>query len=314
MKLIVVGAGNIAIEYIKILHSLGIEPVVVGRGINNIIKIKEKFQGIIAFSGGIEKYFETNEPTEYSIVTTDLDNLSKTVKVLIGNNVKNILVEKPLTVSINSAKELVELSKNQNVKISIAFNRRAYQSVQKAKELIEMDGGVKSLHFDFSEAIYRQSKSDLEKYSKNNLKYWGICNSSHVIDTVFYLSGSPKWLKCEQHGDDIKWHPKGSIFTGIGQSSSGAPITYHSNWSCPGRWNIEIMTKNRKLFFSPMEKLKQQNLKSFLIEEVQIDYDLDNLYKPGFYIQVKEFLNNRGLFNINELPERLNLLNKIFNY
>ena len=168
MKVIVVGAGNISIEYIKVLYKLGIEPIVVGRGTNNINIIKKKFQGILAFSGGIEKYFEANESVKYSIIATDLNNLSKTVKLLIHNNVENILVEKPLSVSIDDVKEVFKLSLSKNAKISIAFNRRAYQSVIHSKKIIEKDGGVKSFHFDFSEAIYRQSKSDLEKYSKNS--------------------------------------------------------------------------------------------------------------------------------------------------
>ena len=314
MKVIVVGAGNIAIEYIKVLYSLGIEPIVVGRGIKNINKIKEKFQGIIAFSGGIKKYLETNEPSEYSIVATDLENLSKTVKVLIGNNVKNILVEKPLTISIDSAKELVNLSRNKNVKISIGFNRRAYQAIIKSKEIIKMDGGVKSFHFDFSEAIYRQTKSDLEKYSKNNLKYWGICNSSHVIDTVFYLCGNVKEINCFQYGTDINWHSNGSKFIGNGLTLNDIPFTYNSDWTSPGKWSIIINTSNHKLIFSPMERLKVQTKDSFQVKEVKLDYDIDNEFKAGFHTQCKYFLNKKAFFDIEELEERIILCKKIFNY
>ena len=314
MKLIVVGAGNIAIEYIKVLYALGIEPVVVGRGKKNINKIKEKFQGIIAFSGGIKKYLETNEPSEYSIVATDLKNLSKTVKVLIHNNVKNILVEKPLSVSIDEVKELVKLSLIKNVKISIAFNRRAYQSVIHSKEIIEKDGGVKSFHFDFSEAIYRQSKSDLDKYSKNNLKYWGISNCSHVIDTVFYLCGNVKEINCFQYGSDINWHKNGSKFIGNGLTVNNIPFSYNSDWTCPGRWNITINTTNHKLIFSPMEKLNIQNKESFKINEVKLDYNIDLKFKAGFYIQCKKFINSEPLFNMEELENRILLFNQIFNY
>ena len=314
MKLIVVGAGNIAIEYIKVLYALGIEPVVVGRGKKNINKIKEKFQGIIAFSGGIKKYLETNEPSEYSIVATDLKNLSKTVKVLIHKNVKNILVEKPLSVSIDEVKELVKLSLIKNVKISIAFNRRAYQSVIHSKEIIEKDGGVKSFHFDFSEAIYRQSKSDLDKYSKNNLKYWGISNCSHVIDTVFYLCGNVKEINCFQYGSDINWHKNGSKFIGNGLTVNNIPFSYNSDWTCPGRWNITINTTNHKLIFSPMEKLNIQNKESFKINEVKLDYNIDLKFKAGFYIQCKKFINSEPLFNMEELENRILLFNQIFNY
>lgn len=314
MKVIVVGAGKISIEYIKVLYSLGIEPIVIGRGIKNIKIIKSKFKGILAYSGGVEKYFETNKSVEYSIVASDLDNLSLIVKLLVKNNVKNILVEKPLSVSIDSVKDIVKLSRKYDINISVAFNRRAYQSIIRAKEIIKIDGGVKSFHFDFSEAIYRQSKSDLEKYSKNNLKYWGICNSSHVIDTVFYLCGNVKEINCFQYGSDINWHSNGSKFIGNGITLNDIPFSYNSDWTCPGKWSIIINTLNHKIIFSPMERLKVQTKDSFQVKEVILDYDIDNEFKAGFHTQCKHFLNKKAFFNIEELEERIILFKKIFNY
>ena len=43
-----------------------------------------------------------------------------------------------------------------------------------------------------------------QKYDSETNFYWGIANSSHVIDTAFYLGGKPKWINCEQQGKEIE--------------------------------------------------------------------------------------------------------------
>ena len=76
------------------------------------------------------------------------------------------------------------------------------------------------------------------------LNKWVISNSSHVLDTVFYLIGNPETLKCQINGQNkIKWHPSGSIFSGFGISSKNIPFSYQANWNSAGRWSIEVLTK-----------------------------------------------------------------------
>jgi hypothetical protein len=171
---------------------------------------------------------------------------------------------------------------------------------------------VSSFHFDFTEAIVRIDPSSYDDATNQN---WGIANSSHVIDTAFFLGGKPKWMECRQYGNAIKWHPAGSIFTGMGETEKGIPFTYHAHWGCPGKWNIEIMTPKRKLLFSPMERLHQQVKGGFEKELVRLDYSIDTSFKPGFYLQVQQWITKcNNLKKIEDMPGELSILNHIFNY
>ena len=45
----------------------------------------------------------------------------------------------------------------------------------------------------------------------------------------------------------------------------------------------------------PLEKLQVQNKDSLNLDFFEsIDYGFDNKYKPGFYLQIKEFLGMQG--------------------
>jgi len=315
LEVLVVGAGKIAQEYVKVLIALDTKPIVVTRGVNKAELINSLFENITVITGGIESFLSNNSTLpDYAIVATPAPTLFNISRLLIESGVRNILIEKPGVFNYQHAMELSEMAKIHGSKVSIGFNRRAFQSVQRAKEIIENDGGIVSMHFDFSEAIYRQSEKDLARYDEESLSYWGIANSSHVIDLAFYLLGPIKHLKTARYGDDITWHKNGSIFMGFGESLNGVPFSYHSNWNCPGRWRIEVMTSHRKLIFSPLEQLSQQTLHSFHIEDVKIDTVIDNKYKPGYCLQVKRFIEGNGIFDLHELSSSIITFNRIFGY
>lgn len=314
LSVLVIGAGTIASEYVKVLLAQGHRPIVVGRGEGNIAKVKDAYPEAEAFSGGLENWLQHHDAPIHAIVATPIEQLSSATQALLNNGVLHILAEKPLTYSLKEARELTTKASSNNATIALAFNRRSYVSVQEAKKLIDADGGVSSFHFDFTEATFR---IDPNNYGKETNRFWGIANSSHVIDTAFYLGGSPVNMESKQYGEAVSWHPEGSIFTGMGETDQGAPFTYNANWGCPGKWNIEIVTKERKLLFSPMERLHQQLRGSFKVEQVELDYSLDIDYKPGFYNQVSNWVNNpksKGLITVSEYQHLLDHYNQIFNY
>lgn len=312
MKILVAGSGVIAKEYVKALLGQQLQPIVVGRGEANVSKLQEEFPQVEAHSGGLENWLAGNKPPQHAIVALPIDNLADATELLLKAGVSSILAEKPLTYSTEEVRKLTDLASRRNARVFVAFNRRNYVSVREAQKLIESDGGVSSFHFDFTEAIFR---IDETKFSAESQKHWGIANSSHVIDTAFYLGGKPAWLEARQYSKAIEWHPAGSIFTGMGETENGVPFTYHANWGCPGKWNIEIMTPERKLLFSPMERLHQQVKGGFKVELVDMDYSKDTDFKPGFWQQVKSWIQEgEELMGLDELAEELKLNRQIFNY
>ena len=73
-----------------------------------------------------------------------------------------------------------------------------------------------------------------------------------------------------------------------------------------------IFKSTRKLILSPMEKLMDQRLNTLKTTVVNLDLTCDNLFKPGYYNAVKEFLfDGKKLMNLNMLISRIEFLKNI---
>ena len=302
-----IGTGLMGIEYAKVLNSLGENTIVVGRGVQNAKLFSEK-TGITPFIGGLEAFLKTKpDLPESAIVATGIESLTDITISLLKFGVKNILLEKPGVGSPGEMSRLLDESKKANATIVLAYNRRFYASVIKAEEIIKEDGGVSSFCFEFTEWSHTIAPLPKTKIEHNN---WFLGNSTHVIDTAFFLGGKPKILHA-LHKGGLEWHPSSSKYVGAGESETGALFSYHADWEAPGRWVIEILTKKNRLLFKPMESLQIQQLGSVAVNPVEIDDKLDKEFKPGLYLQVQAFLNNK-LDRFCSLEEQALLINEYY--
>lgn len=284
--ILIVGAGQMGIAYARVLMAMNIPIAVVGRGQISANKF-EKETGISCTTGHIHDQINAHRPKpKTAIVAVSAMSLADTAGILLDSGVENILLEKPGGLSIEEVDHVACKAASVKANVRIAYNRRAFASVQTAKRLIEEDGGTLSIKFDFTEA-----SKIIEKLNKpkRELETWFFGNSTHVIDLAFYLAGDPIFLACDVRGS-TPWHPAGAIFVGHGETKNGTTLSYHANWHAPGRWGIEVMTRQRKLILQPMEKLRQQRHGSFVEEDILIDDALDKDFKPGLWKQVNDFL------------------------
>ncbi len=300
-SILIVGTGYMGREYARVLKAQGVNFIVVGRSQKSVKLFKTETE-VNAVSGGIRRWLKSNPPPSKAIVAVTEDQLGIVTRELINAGCKKILVEKP---GGFNAKEILKISKEakkMKTTVYIGYNRRFYASVQKALEIIRKDGGVKSFNFDFTERSYIVEKL---KQSLKIKKEWFLHNSTHVIDLAFFLGGWPNKMSSYENGG-LDWHPTSSIYSGAGVSSSGALFSYHANWESAGRWSIEIMTPKNKLIFRPLEKLQIQKYGSMSVEELLLDDKLDIEFKPGLYLQVKAFLQNKiKLLTIREQAKKL---------
>lgn len=302
-----------AIDYAKVLTALDIDLIVVGRSEKNA-KAFENHCNITPFIGGLEKFLATAPPFPNGVINaTNVSTLNETTKLLLNYGVKDILLEKPGAAYPDKIIDLSILAKKNDANISIAYNRRFYASVRKAKEIIEKDRGVTSFNFEFTEWSHIIETFDNPVSELNN---WVIANSTHVIDTAFYLGGKPKEMVCFTNGS-LSWHPSSSVFSGAGKSENDALFSYHANWESPGRWVIEILTKNHRLIFKPMEKLQIQKIGSVAVNFVEdIDYAIDEEFKPGLYLQTKAFIegNLESFCSIHDQEQSIKYYKQISGY
>lgn len=297
-----VGSGVMAIDYANVLTAKGVDFLVIGRGENSASNFLKQTKKEV-FLGGLNKFLDTKPAMpEYAIVAVGVEKLYEVCNRLIDYGIKKILLEKPGGINLNEIRELKNKARDQRVKIILGYNRRFYSSVFAAKKIIEEDEGVKSFTFEFTEWSHVIKGLKTPKEVKEN---WLFANSSHVIDMVFFMAGRPKNIYSLVKGA-LEWHPSAAVFCGCGETNEGALFSYHSNWAAPGRWSIEILTKNRRLFFKPLEKLSIQKVGSIQIEEFPIDNVLDTKFKPGLYLQVESFINDTNLDTLCDIEQQSN--------
>ncbi len=291
-KILLVGSGFMAREYLKVLNHLDLEVIVVGKSLERVNALNQDFPNIFCYGGGLNNFLEkNNHKFDFAINAVNVDYLKNTTNLLLKSGIKKILLEKPGDLYLEGLIELKLNADLHNANIFIAYNRRFYSSINQLLTEVKKDGGIKSVHFEFTEWVHTIF---INQYSIESLNRWIIANSSHVIDTVFYLIGLPKkfnYSVCKTV--DISWHPSGSLFYGSGESILGIPFTYHSNWGSSGRWGIEVLTNERRFYLRPMEKLFCQIKGSINIDEISINNQFEENFKPGIYHQIKDFLTGK---------------------
>jgi len=231
-----IGTGVMARDYVKVLKHLETSFLVIGRRDSTARKF-EKMTGCKVMSGGLENFLSISpEIPSHVIVAVNVENLYQITKLLLEYGVKNILVEKPGAMNKKQLKDLTSFSKKKGANVLIAYNRRFYASVLKAKEIIVTGLDITSFHFEFTEWSHIIENLDKPKDVKEK---WFLANSTHVIDLAFFLGGKPKKL-CTFVSGNLDWHPASSVFAGAGMSDNGALFSYHANWESAGRWGVEI--------------------------------------------------------------------------
>lgn len=284
-----VGAGPQARHYDKVLKSLGASYEVIG--LNDSITAQfEDVTGVPVVKCGLEGYLASGaKPPSKAIICVPVEALAAATGQLLSAGVKHVLVEKPVGVLPAEIRALNDLSVAGNATVVVAYNRRFFASVIKARQLTVEDGGVTSFNFEFTE--WAHVIAPLPK-GPGVKEHWFLSNSTHVVDLAFYLGGTPKEMSCYLSGS-LDWHPSASAYAGAGISESGAIFNYHANWAAPGRWSVEVLTRARRYVFRPLEKLQVQHIGSVALEPVDIDDVLDREFKPGLYLQTRNFLEDR---------------------
>ena len=271
--------------YAKVLASQDHAFEVIGRGEDRAAQFRET-TGIAARTGGLDFALENEPAPPHAIVATGIDTLYTVTNRLIDAGTKTILVEKPAGLSSADVEKLAQHADARDCRIFVAYNRRFFASVIEAKRLIEADGGLRSLSFDFTEMADRVGSQERPTEVKER---WLLANSTHVIDLAFHLAGAPQDWAAYQAGT-LEWHPTGAVFAGAGTTERGVVFNYTANWAGPGRWALELVTDKRRMVLRPMERLFANEAALQAPEEVPVDLSLDQQYKPGLALQVRAFL------------------------
>ncbi|GAB5380729.1 MAG: hypothetical protein Alis3KO_21160 [Aliiglaciecola sp.] len=308
----IIGAGPMGMEYAKVIQALDRDFICITRSQYSANVFGSKYPQKVV-SGGLANFLASNPSLpNHAIVASGMECLCDLTLNLIDAGVKSILVEKPGGMNIQDIKSLEAASEEANCELYVAYNRRFYASVIAAESMIENDGRVSSLNYEITE--WGHVVKDLKQSPKIKSKCF-IGNTSHVVDLAFHLGGRPTQISSFVK-DKTDWHESGASFAGAGVTEKRALFAYYGNWNAPGRWSLEVLTNQCRYIFRPMEKLQIQTLGSIKIESVNIDYKLDELYKPGLYKQTESFLRGitKKLCRISDHSLNMNLYYQMANY
>lgn len=308
-----IGAGKMSIEYARVLAAMNIQPIVVGRGEGSAAEFTKQ-TGLEVVTGGLSVFLESMPEKPTAVINAvNVLGLSDVTCQVLDYAKTRMLVEKPA--GINAGQLLKIQSAIKMSEVFVAYNRRFFASVQKAKKIVEADGGAVACAFEFTEWGH-VIKQQVHQRPAEELAHWALANSSHIFDLAFFLAGDPDQLSCYTTGG-LSWHPTASRFCGSGITRRGAAFSYHANWDAPGRWKVEAMSVNYRVLLCPLEKLQLQKRGSVAWEDVEIDDMLDQTYKPGLYSMVEEFLAfepGADLCRFDELKDVLESYQRIAGY
>lgn len=286
-ELWIVGAGPMAIDHVKVALHLGITPIVIGRGKESAKKFEEEV-GIPVHTGGLKAFLSKNKPSSntFIVIATGTEVLMPNLLEFVDLNFAAILVEKPAAISISELLENEQKLLSIQNKVFVAYNRRFYSSVRKALELIDEDGGLQTMHFEFTEWSHKIEPLSKSPGVKEN---WFFANSTHIVDLAFFIAGLPNDWKAYSKKGTLNWHEK-SFFTGSGITEKGVLFSYNSNWESAGRWGVELMTPLRKIILRPIEGVRVVKRGTINEEILDLDPNAEGGFKPGLLNQLETFL------------------------
>lgn len=291
-----------AVDYSRVTDALKKNITVIGRSQDSAYKF-EKVTGKKVVTGGLQAFIDSKpDLPESAIVCVSIEQLATAAKILMNYGVKKILLEKPGGVSNKEIQSVADTALASNSSIMIAYNRRYYASVLKAKEMIEADGGVSSFNFEITEWSHV-----IENHNKDvkTMHSWFLGNTSHVVDAAFFLCGTPVEISTFKKGT-LSWHPSSSKFAGAGSTNKGALFSYCGNWEGPGRWSLDVITNVHRYIFRPFEQLHIQDIGSVAHRKVEINDAVEKDLKPGLYLQCKNFFDS-NFENMCSIEEQVNL-------
>tara|TARA_Y100001970_G_scaffold284775_1_gene402868 strand:+ start:5759 stop:6718 length:960 start_codon:yes stop_codon:yes gene_type:complete len=286
LKIGLIGCGKIAGFHVDSLRAAGfIVLAVAGRkNSKNVNFFAKKYKIKDIWKDPLKLAKQNTNYVDAFLVAVSIDESLKYLKILSETRMP-ALFEKPITYNYLN---LEKYRFNRN--ILVAFNRRFYSSVYEAKKFVNQNNPCIVRAEVPENMIIRNNKIIFNKL---------FSNSIHVFDLLIFLFGDLKFKSKLIRGTAKKADGVVALF----YSNKKDVINYIGNWNASSNFSITIDYKNKRYQLLPIEKAKiffgkkvVQPTKKIpirtTIPKIYKDIKItkyEKLYKPGFYLQSKEF-------------------------
>ena len=145
----VIGAGYWGKNHIRILHDLGFLGGIVESNQETLNRFAEQYPDVKGFLS-LDEALHKDNFLGFTVATPAETHFSLAKQIIERG--KPILVEKPLTLSIGHAEELVKLANKNNVNLMVGHVMLFHPAIKKIKELIE-DDKIGKLQYIYSNRL-----------------------------------------------------------------------------------------------------------------------------------------------------------------
>ncbi len=231
MKYALIGCGRIAVNHIKALRNNGLELVALcdlsEENINVLLEKTEFYTDAPRYTD-YKKMIEEYPELELVAIATDSGVHAEIALYCIDHGI-NVIVEKPMAMSIQDATEMIKRSEEKGVKLSVCHQNRFNLAVQEMRKAIEsnrfgkLSHGSINVRWNRNKAYYEQAPWR-GKWASDGGSLMNQC--IHGIDLLRWMLGDKveevygvtrqqfhDYLECEDIGMAVLKFKNGAIGT-----------------------------------------------------------------------------------------------------
>lgn len=283
----IIGCGNIANFHIPALRKVGVEFFYCASSLNSKTihqfatnhKIKKVWTDPVKLAKAADQW-------DAVIISSSIEPTYDLLKITAASG-KPVLVEKPVA---TSSSKLVQFSVEAPPNVIVGYNRRFYNTIQKAKQFVNNKPNIRAI------MTLPENVSPELKDPYHNVR----SNSVHGIDLLNYIFG-------EMSIEYISTTNSNNPFFGrqvFLKSINGHQIILLMNWRSPANFTLciddakqrlDLITFEKYQLFEGMNIVESSNeypIKQYVpnkIESSNVFNDMPLNFKPGFLGQAKEF-------------------------
>jgi len=303
-----IGSGYMATEYLKASSAVeNLDIVSIYSRNNQTAAVLAKNFKILNIAAGVDDFAEL----ELDFIIVCVPELA-TVGIITEFSGLNIplLVEKPVGLTLTDALSIESLSKDKNLPIFAALNRRFYGSSRRVLNELSTTSGKRFIQVNDQENTIAALAAGQPSEVVDN---WMFANSIHIVDYILIVCrGEPTVLYKRINAlNDVSYVVHANI-----SFSSGDEALYACYWNIPGGWSVNISTASKTWQLSPLESARSRGIGDRHYTEFEAEgFDLS--YKPGLVrmlLEVQKCIKGQlhGLTTISDANRTMKLIDMIY--
>ena len=313
MNVIIIGLGSVGMHYLNLMKNIkNIKKIYI---LENRRKVKKKNKNLNFLH--LEDIKKKKLKIHYAIICTPSGSHYNFAKYFLKNKIPT-LIEKPLTISLKQAKELIRLKIKYKTKCWVAFQNRFNKSIVRAKRILNQ--GVFGKVFFVDAALYwnRDKKYYSSSWRGKYKSDGGVLfnQSIHLLDSLIYFFGKIKnfnvvagFNKKKLQAEDlisINFNHKNTVISNL-KATTRANRDYRASLDIfceKGRVLIKGISLN-KIFYFNKKHLKEDKSNS---ENFRLGLGPKSGMGNGHMKLLKEFFNS----NLNNSSKNLEIEDNLY--